>query len=104
MKEIDLGFLIARFSHFYAVSPDAVLETPIRRFWFMNGCIERIMAQLDLRALTVAAASQSGEGAKQYREKLCLDMGEIYVMNEFYDAPPVSKRDEAGFQALKDMS
>lgn len=62
------------------------------------------MAQLDLRALTVAAASQSGEGAKQYREKLCLDMGEIYVMNEFYDAPPVSKRDEAGFQALKDMS
>lgn len=69
----------------------------------MNGCIERIMAQLDMRALTVAAASQSGEGAKQYREKLILDMGEVYVMNDYYDAPPVSKRDEAGFQALKEM-
>ena len=61
------------------------------------------MAQLDMRALTVAAASQSGEGAKQYREKLILDMGEVYVMNDYYDAPPVSKRDEDGFQALKEM-
>lgn len=61
------------------------------------------MAQLDMRALTVAAASQSGEGAKQYSEKLILDMGEVYVMNDYYDAPPVSKRDEAGFQALKEM-
>lgn len=62
------------------------------------------MAQKDIRALTVAAASQSGKGAEQYREKLCLDMGEVYVMSEIYDAPPVSKRDEAGFQALRDMS
>lgn len=62
------------------------------------------MAQKDMRALTVAAASQSGDGAKQYREKLSLDLGEIYVMNTYYDAPPPSKRDEAGFQMLKDMA
>lgn len=62
------------------------------------------MAQRDMRSLTVAAASQSGEGATAYREKLSLDLGDIYVMNEYYDAPPAAKRDEAGFQALKQMT
>lgn len=61
------------------------------------------MAQSDVRTLTTMAASQSADGATQYREKLCLDLGEIYVMNDYYDAPPAAKRDEAGFQALRDM-
>lgn len=70
----------------------------------MSGQIERILAQKDMRALTVAAASQSPDGAKQYREKLTLDLGDIYELNDYYDAPPAAKRDDAGFQALKEMA
>jgi hypothetical protein len=67
----------------------------------MSGNIDRIMAQKDMRSLTVANSAQSGEGAQQCRERLNAETGEI-VKVAF--RPLEAKRDEKGFAELKAMA
>lgn len=96
---------MCRFSHFYATNIDAVLGMPIRRFWFMNGCIERVAAQNDIRSLTIAAMAQStGEAGRNYHDRLVLNVGEIYTYSDEYNSDkglPNAERDQAGFEELK---
>ncbi|UUZ75529.1 hypothetical protein LP414_27825 [Polaromonas sp. P1(28)-13] len=64
----------------------------------MSGNIDRIEAQRDMRALSVAVAGQSGEGATQHRKQLNEEVGTIVLVAK------VHARDEEGFQALKEMA
>ena len=77
-----------------------VMSIPIKTFWYMSGSIRRLMAEKDLRALSVSMASQSGEGAKECQERLVLEMGVIVKS-------PIGvnlERDEDGFLELKALA
>jgi len=53
-----------------------VRDLPIKAFWLMNSMINRVMAEKDLRALTVAeAVAVAGEHGEQVKEKLVQEMG-----------------------------
>lgn len=77
------------------MSDTHVLKMPIKRFWMMNGNIERVQAQRDIRTLSVVASAQSGEMAQETRDGLLGEMGTVAI-----SAP---ERDEQGFTELKDM-
>ena len=52
-----------------------VLDMPIRSFWSFNKNMNRIQADNDLRAMDIALASNSGEFAKELRERLVETLG-----------------------------
>lgn len=54
-----------------------VMGIPVRTFWFLNNTINRVRADEDLRHLTVVNSAQSGEGAKDTRERLIIEMGQV---------------------------
>lgn len=80
----------------------------MRRFWFMNGCIQRIQAESDSRTLMLSSMAQAGgDTAKQYHQRLIVSIGEVYTFsNEFTGAEIMQtvKRDEIGFNELKMMA
>lgn len=67
----------------------------------MSGNIDRIMAQKDMRSLTVANAAASQEGAKQCRERLIVEAGTIVKAQH---PALTATRDEAGFSELKELA
>jgi len=75
----------------------------MKRFWLAHECIDRISAQKDMRALTVAAVSQSGEAASDYRRKLIVEIGTLAKVSEAAVIQESAQRDEEGFAALKLM-
>ena len=79
-----------------------VLALPIRTFWLMSSCINRIQAEFDIRHLSVAASAQSGEGFSDYRKQLVLEIG----MHANPDTPANydTTRDQEGFSELKMMA
>lgn len=83
--------------HFYGQSHGDVMRLPIKTFWLMNDSIDRIMAQKDMRALTVAVCGQNGEAAQEHRERLVLEVGAVAKTDE-------NQRDEKGFAELKKMA
>lgn len=87
--------------HFYGIGYSELMRLPIRTFWFMNQSIDRIMAQKDMRSLSVAVCGQGGGAATQeYRQRLVIEQGEVFKLK--FD-PVNVERDEEGFQALKTM-
>lgn len=70
----------------------------LKTFWMMSGNIDRIMAQKDMRSLTVAVCGQGGEAAAEFRQRLVLETGTIVKVQM------VHARDEAGFQELKELA
>jgi hypothetical protein len=79
-----------------------VMSVPIRAFWLMNFNIDRVQAQGDIRALTVAISGQDGEAAQDYRQKLVLEVGTIVKLEE--GSVLSEKRDEEGFSELREMA
>lgn len=76
---------------------------PIKTFWMMNQNIDRILAQRDIRALTVAVTGQGGQEATQsYRQTLTIEVGTVVKMSE--DPVRDAVRDEEGFQSLREMA
>jgi hypothetical protein len=96
--------------HFYSQTYPSVLALPVKTFWLMNGNIDRIQAQKDMRTLTVTSAAQSpGEAAKELRQRLIVEAGTIVKVEGDSVAtggrPYVhEERDEAGFAELKELS
>lgn len=74
---------------------------PIRCFWTLCGNINRIQAQDDMRNLSIACYSQDGQAAQTYRERLVLEMGQVY---EYQVDPMKEKLDREGLQALKALT
>jgi hypothetical protein len=69
-----------------------VLSMPLRTFWMMNKNIDRIMAEADMRMLSVVAYAQSGDGIEDFTKKLRDQVGKIVeidaakmAMSETYD-------------------
>jgi hypothetical protein len=54
----------------------------MRTFWLLNSSVVRILAEMDMRQLTVASAAQSDEGARQVRERLVLEVGSPIKFDE----------------------
>lgn len=75
---------------------------PIRRFWSMNACIDRIQAEDDLRAIAVAVSVQGQESYQEAVTRLRKQMGEVAIYNEAARSINM-EYDRAGLLALKDM-
>ena len=73
-----------------------VLDLPIGAFWLLNTNIDRILAELDLRALSTANAAQGGEGAQKHREHLLNERGVAVKLN-----PLEAKPDEGAAATLR---
>jgi hypothetical protein len=89
--------------HFYALSYKDMMALPIRAFWFMNATIDRINAQHDIRAMSVAMCGQSGEMAMSHRDQLILEIGTVVVSKEDPMSAVSSEKDSAGIADLKAM-
>jgi hypothetical protein len=97
--------------HFYGLSDTEVLAMPIRRFWLLHKCVDRLAAEADMRALYNAASAQGGEAFKEHSERLRERVGDVVIMDGDVelDADEVTwerlnvKRDQAGFDMLKMM-
>lgn len=74
------------------MSYSEVMRLPIRAFWLMNGSINRILAEKDLRSMSVAVSTQSDEGFRKAQSDLVLELGEVVVGPA--SSPMDAKRDE----------
>lgn len=64
----------------------------------MSGNIDRIMAQKDMRSLTVSVCGQAGsEAAIEHRQRLVIETGTIVKVEQTFE------RDVAGLMSLKEM-
>lgn len=90
--------------HFYSMSYEEMLALPIKMFWFMNASIDRINAQQDVRALSVAVGGQSGEMATGHREQLVLEIGTVVTVIDDPIKAASSEFDKAGLAELKAMT
>jgi hypothetical protein len=75
----------------------------MKTFWLMSGNIDRIMAQRDMRTLTVFNAAQGQESATQCRDHLVIEAGTI-VKTTQPAAMRDEKMDEAGLSELKALA
>jgi hypothetical protein len=100
--------------HFYGLSDTAVLKMPIRRFWLLHKSIDRVAAENDIRGLKNLASAHGGEGFKEHLESLQRQLGEVVYITPDpeeittegvidFSSLPNSRRDQAGFNALKAM-
>lgn len=80
---------------FYGISDQHVLKMPIKRFWLLSENIDRIEAQRDMRALTVANVAQGEEAARDHRKHLQETVGTLVIGG--------AERDQEGFEELKSM-
>ncbi len=79
-----------------------LLGLPIRTFWFMSDCIERIQASEDQRSFRVANNAQGGEQVREYIDSLSASVGKVYVIDELYNLQ--APRDTEGFEELRAMT
>lgn len=79
----------------YTIGYREALALPIRTFWFMNGCINRLVAEEGLQQLEISAGSQSSEGYEAIRTNLVSQMGTLMK-----EAPQL---DRGGLNQLKSM-
>lgn len=85
----------------YGMGYGEVLSLPVRVFWMLNVSINRLMAEEDLRSISVAMMSQSSEGFEAKNKNLVIEMGEMFIAED--QSPLNDVRDEDGFAELKLM-
>ena len=81
------------------------MQIPMRTFWLMNSCIERIQAQEDKRFARVslgAGMNASGDSVKELFTSLDAETGT--VVKTAFDPINNAVRDEQGFNDLKEMA
>lgn len=89
--------------HFYSLSYGELMSLPIKTFWMLNGNIERIEAQKDMRALTIAVNGNAGaQAAQDYRQRLVIEVGTVVKLED--NPVALAVRDEEGFAELKAMA
>lgn len=76
------------------------MSLPIRAFWLLNSSIVRLMAEHDIRNLTVVSSAQATDAIRQTRENLAVELGEVVKIDPVASAV----RDEQGFAELKAMT
>lgn len=106
MVELDLGMIFSRVCFHYGMSYRDCMDLPMRTFWMLNRNISRLLAEKDLRAISVALSAVSEEAAGALQTKLVEEFQNPYVMehqDEQAQEPIEERRDEAGFAQLKMM-
>jgi hypothetical protein len=102
--------LFARLIKEYGLSWEAVMEMPIKRFWFMSNMIQRLWAERDLRQVQLLAFAGSKDGYEAATKSLIEERGTIYVWETTPAAPVLvvdpktgldPAFDRAGLRALK---
>lgn len=78
-----------------------VLELPIQAFWMMNSNIGRILAEYDMRSLSIGAVLNDKDAFIEKRNSLIEEMGDMFKVES---SPMDDKRDEQGFQELKALA
>ena len=84
---------------FYGANLNEVMNMPIRTFWFMNTCVDRLRAEEDMRQLSIASSAQSSDGYERKQESLNLQIGEVVK----YDPIISAVRDQEGFDELRGL-
>lgn len=97
-----MAYVVCRVSHFYGIGYREVMDLPVTAFWLMNQNINRLRAEQDLRAIQVAAATQSNEAYRETIEILNKECGEWVKFSPL--APHLNRRDEEGVERLKQMA
>lgn len=67
----------------------------------MNANVGRLMAEQDLREITVQLARHGGEASENIRKHLEIEMGDV---GKVAPAGKDTARDQAGFDELKTMA
>lgn len=82
------------------------MKMPIKTFWMMSSNIDRIMAQSDMRSLTVSVCAQAGqEAVESYRKHLIIEVGSIVKLESEAASPIIDEvRDQEGFNELRGMT
>lgn len=81
-----------------------VMSLPIRTFWLMNSNVGRVLAEKDLRALTVQQARHGGEHGAEIKKHLLIEMGEVGKVANKTESPLQAERDQEGFEELKALA
>ena len=78
------------------------LALPVITFWFMAATLIRLMAEQDMRALTIANAAQSSEGAEASQKRLVMEMsGKTEA--ELVEEAMTAELDREGLDSLRMM-
>lgn len=64
----------------YRFSWNELLQTPIKRFWFLLNQIDRLRAEQGLEQLQIIASAGSVEAYKATTDQLRKEIGQIYVV------------------------
>lgn len=88
----------------YSMPYQAVMDMPVRAFWFVSGSIDRLMFYEAKLNLEVTTAGQAPEAAKELYERLDLQAPEPVILSGYAKAGVAAVRDEAGFAALRQMA
>jgi hypothetical protein len=75
---------------------------PVKTFWMMHKNIDRLMAEADLRMLSVIAYGQSGEGVETFSKDMRKQMGQVAIIDEAKVAM-TEDVDSEGLESLKAM-
>lgn len=82
------------------------MALPLKTFWLMNRNIDRIMAQSDMRQMSVSMMAQAtAEGAQLFRQHLVMESGEMVRLegSAKSDSPMDAEPDEGAFELLGKM-
>ena len=71
---------------------------PLRVFWLLHSNINRLLAETDMRELSIATACQGAEGTKELYEKLFLEYDEPFKGDPLEEQP-----DQIGIEELKGL-
>lgn len=90
------------------MSWNELIETPIKRFWFLLNQIDRLRAERDLRLVDVSLGSRDEKGIQMLRDTLKKEFGEVYVWNDpgpmEVDARLDPEFDREGLRRLKALA
>lgn len=88
---------------FYKLGYKETLALPLRAFWFMDACIDRIEAQHQRDSLSVVMAANSEEAYESFVEDLDKRIGEVVKVNR-QELAMHEKLDEEGLNELRNMT
>lgn len=76
------------------------MNLPIQTFWLLNSSVARLMAEKDMRSVTVAASVNSTESLTEIREHLTIEMGDVMKIDPIANAV----RDENAIERLRALA
>jgi hypothetical protein len=89
--------------HFYGASHSEAMALKIKTFWLMSECVDRILAQQDMRALTLEVIGNTDSDCiTEHRKRLVIEVGTIAKIDEMAERT-TETLDSQGLAELKGM-